>query len=60
MPAVAGKSVGIVDGSVSGLDDGKYPPLIPLPKEHHKKGNINWRLWLLISRYFEEWETGRY
>jgi hypothetical protein len=59
VPGVAGKSVAIVDSGVGGLDERKYPPLIPLPKEHPEKGNINWGL-LLISRYFKEWETGRY
>lgn len=56
-PTIPGGSVGIVDGGVSGLDERKYPPLIPLPKEHPEKGNHNWGL-LLIRRDFEEWETG--
>ena len=58
-PRIAGESVGIVDGGISGLDVGKYPPLIPLPKERPEKGKRNWEL-LLINRDFEEWETGCY
>jgi len=39
-PRIAGESVGIVDGGINGLDEGKYPPLIPLPKERPEKGNV--------------------
>ena len=41
VPTIARESVGIVDGGVSGLDERKYPPLIPLPKKHPEKGKHN-------------------
>jgi hypothetical protein len=59
VPTIGRESVGIVDGGVSGLDERKYPPLIPLPKEHPEKGKHHWGLFL-ISREFEEWKTRCY
>ena len=44
---IAGGSVGIVDGGVDGLDEAKFPPLIPLPKERPDKGKCTWQLLLI-------------